>query len=148
MTLRMGILTIFTQTRTMKYFTFLFFLLPLSAIAQTGQDYQEVMDRFVVLYNNDQPDSICAMMTEGDGGCSWADAQQNGKFLTDYGDIKNYKYLGIDNGDPEKVTVFKVIFSKKGPKAMSFTLGSDNRFRTFRFTTFSPGIRRMLEHAK
>lgn len=132
----------------MKAFLLLLLMLPAMAVAQTKEDYKNVMAKFVKYYNNNQIDSICTLFPDEKSSgkeCfyKWANAKAPG-MLEEYGQITDYRYLGKDETDQEKVTVFKVDFSKKGTKAMSFTLGSDNKFGTFRFDTVTREINKML----
>lgn len=133
----------------MKGFLLLMLMLPAMAAAQTKEDYKNVMAKFVKYYNNNQIDSICTLFPDEKSSgkeCfyKWAEGK-GGSGLEEYGPITDYSYLGKDETDQEKVTVFKVDFSKKGTKAMSFTLGSNNKFGTFRFETSSDEIEKMLQ---
>lgn len=132
----------------MKGFLLLMLMLPAMAAAQTKEDYKNVMAKFVKYYNNNQVDSICTLFPDEKSSgreCfyKWANAKAPG-MLEEYGPITDYSYLGKDETDHEKVTVFKVDFSKKGTKAMSFTLYSNNKFGTFRFDTVTREINKML----
>lgn len=132
----------------MKGLVLLLLMLPAMATAQTKQDYKNVMAKFVKYYNNNQVDSICTLFPDEKSSgreCfyKWANAKAPG-MLEEYGPITDYSYLGKDETDQETVTVFKVDFSKKGTKAMSFTLDSNNKFGTFRFETSSDEIEKML----
>lgn len=132
----------------MKGLLLLLLMLPAMAVAQTKEDYKNVMAKFVKYYNNNQIDSICTLFPDEKSSgkeCFYKWAEGNGRSgLDEYGPITDYSYLGKDETDQEKVTVFKVDFSKKGTKAMSFTLDSNNKFGTFRFDTVSREINKIL----
>lgn len=136
----------------MKSLLFLLLFLPFAASAQTEKDYQDVMDKFVRYYNADLTDSICTLFperTERPGmECFWRWAQQDGSSLKKYGKIKSYQYLGKVTQDPEKVAVFKVVYAKKGTKALSFNLPENHKFGTFRFDTTDDEIAAMLKKAR
>jgi hypothetical protein len=135
----------------MKYLLAFLLLMPSAAIAQSQADFEQVMSRFVRFYNDGQTDSICSLFPREREGkaeeCFWRWAEQHHDSLSslqEYGRITSYKYLGRDVTDAEPVHVFKVMFSKVGQKAHSFTLDEANRYGTFRFITSSDEIEKML----
>ena len=129
----------------MKYILVICLLVPLLSFAQKKADYEHVMARFARYYNNIQADSINLLDMEGKSFWSNKDIKYGQE---KYGTILSYKYLGIDTTDPNKVRVFKIKFSKKGPSAISFTLNKTNHTETFRFVTSSDEIERMLKASK
>lgn len=128
----------------MKYFALLLFLLPLAVAGQSKTDYEKAMARFQTFYNAGRGDGINAMF-----GHAWdemklrkalwtnADAAES---LKEYGKLKSFKFIGIDESDPNKVYVFDTIFSKAGTKTTSLTLNQDHSLGTFRFITSSESI--------
>lgn len=133
----------------MKKLIFILCLLPLTTIAQTKQDYMDVMSRYVSLYNEHAHDKICELFPEDEEReCFWKTIQP-GNLFDEYGPIDNYSWLGPDKTDPDGgVRVFKITFRRKGVKAMSFSLIGDDHFGTFRFDTNSAEIERMLAAAE
>jgi hypothetical protein len=132
----------------MKQFLFLLLFSPLVSYAQTDAEYDTKMGLFVNAYNKQQTDKICDMFRKtkiGEYDCFWKWAQSRNDRYAEYGKIKTFAYAGIDITDPERVRVFKVVFEKKGTKAMSFTLDKKRRFGTFRFDTSSEDIDKMIE---
>ncbi|MFN4247666.1 MAG: hypothetical protein ACK4EY_08070 [Flavipsychrobacter sp.] len=129
----------------MKYLI-LFLLLPAAVFAQSRDDYDKAFGEFVKYYNKEDWTSICKLMSpSSDGRCLWKDA---GDAVKEYGKIIKYQYLGVDTTDPERVTVYKITFADKKVKAASFNfyIEKDKRyFGTFRFTTESDEILRMLK---
>ncbi len=133
----------------MRYIVILFITLPLISLGQAPKDYTNVMARFVNYYNEVSADRICSLFPVKKaevGNCFWKSLKPSGeKSVYDvYGRIENYKYLGVDTTDPEKVAVFKVLFANKGEKAVSFNL-KNQKFGTFRFDTSSGLIEEMLK---
>ncbi len=121
----------------MKLFALLVFLLPLAVAAQTKIHYEKAMSKFQKFYNKGQGDSINAMFGHIPDDMKfsrrlWTD-DTNAERLKEYGKLKSFKFIGIDESDPEKVYVFKTIFSKAGAKTTSLTLYEDNSVGTFRF---------------
>lgn len=132
------------KTVNMKYFAVILFMLPAVVFAQAKKDYELVMRKFVEFYNVNDVDSVCTLFP-ADKDCFWRIVESDGSsILEEYGKIASYKYLG----KTEDVTVFKVEFSKKETKAMSFNLDKNNKFGTFRFDTSSAEIKKMLRRAK
>lgn len=128
----------------MKYLI-LFLLLPAAVFAQSRDDYDKAFGEFVKYYNKEDWTSICKLMSpSSDGRCLWKDA---GHVIKKHGKIIKYQYLGVDTSDPERVTVYKVTFANKKEEAVSFNFDTEDKryFGTFRFTTESDEILRMLK---
>ena len=70
------------------------------------------------------------------------------KSLAGSGTIKSFSYLGIDEEDPAKVVVYKVVYSKYGPATFSLKLHEDGSVGTLRTVTESDGITKLLEKEK
>lgn len=119
-------------------------MLPLSTFAQKKADYELVMSKFTRYYNHEQVDSINML----DAGKGYWELENLRSMKKSMGDILSFKYLGVDTSDRNKVHVFKVKLSKDGIKAVSFTLNKTNHTETFRFTTSSDEIERMLKASK
>jgi hypothetical protein len=133
----------------MKPLLFVFLLFPAAVFAQTDKDYQDVMDKFVRYYNAGQIDSVCTLFpvdTSLQERCFWRWAEQNESSLKEYGKIESYKYLGkVTQG---QLALFKVVYKKKGKKAMTFDLSENNLFGTFRFDTRDEEIDELLKKEK
>jgi len=136
----------------MKFFALLAFLLPLTVVGQTTNDYEHAMEKFQRLYNAGHGDSINAMF-----GHSWDEMKTRNPLWTnddiasrleEFGTLKSFKFIGIDTLDPNKVYVFQTFFSKGGEKTTSLTLDKDYHFDTFRFITRSDGITELLKKYK
>ena len=130
----------------MKYLLFSLFLVPLTTTAQTKSDYEQAMAKFQRFYNAGQGDSINTMF-KYDASFLW----KNGKadsYVKKFGTLKSYKFIGIDRTDPNKVWVFKTVFSKAGTKTTSLTLNKNNQLENFRFMTESEGITELLRKDK
>ncbi len=133
----------------MKKLLSLLFLLPVMAQAQIKQSNTEAaMRKFQQYYNAGQGDSINAMF-----GHHWDKAktvkplwtnEDSEATLQQYGTLQSFTFIGIDKTDPQKVYVFKTLFSKGGEKTTSLTLDKENGLATFRFITESPGITKLL----
>ena len=119
--------------------------LPCITKAQTLNDYQHTMDKFVQYYNQQQADSIANMWTPAETFI-WNN-QRMKEMQEKYGTITAFKFLGVDKSDPNNVWVFITQFSKAGEKTTSLTLDANKHLGTFRFITSSPGITRMKEAA-
>jgi hypothetical protein len=128
----------------MKFVVLLVFLLPLVAASQSKTDYENVMAKFQKFYNTGQGDSINAMF-----GHSWDEMKltkalwtnaKASEYLKEYGKLKSFKFIGIDESDPNKVYVFETVFSKAGTKTTSLTLDEEHSLGTFRFITSSESI--------
>jgi hypothetical protein len=132
----------------MKYLLMLCLLISPAAYGQYAQaDYERMMGRFANFYNSDQRDSICAMFPQYPdraGYCFWKEVNSDTSALEEYGSIVSWTWLGSDKEDEAPVRVFRVVYSKAGTKAMSFTLAGDHHFGTFRLITTSDEIERML----
>jgi hypothetical protein len=135
----------------MKHFLLLILLVPLFSFAQTDAEYDTQMGFFVNAYNRQDTESICAMSRKIriDGyNCFWKWVTSKTDLYTEYGKIKDFAYAGIDVTDPERVRVFKVVYEKKGTRALSFTLQKNRKFGTFRFDTSSDEINKMIADVK
>jgi hypothetical protein len=110
------------------------------------------MLKFQKFYNTAQGDSINAMFGHlpDDMKSSrplWTNYQTEAR-LKEFGILKSFKFIGIDNSDPNKVYVFKTIFNKAGTKATSLTLFNDLSVGTFRFITTSESIDNLIRKSK
>ncbi len=131
----------------MKLFALLLFLLPVAVTAQTKTDYEHAMAKFQRFYNAGQGDSICAMFpTEGIKFLWNNDSTES--TLQRFGTLKSFKFIGIDKSDPQRVRVFKTVFSKAGTKTTSLTTYKNKQLGTFRFMTESDGIAELLRKDK
>ncbi len=135
----------------MKLLIFPLLLLSLSAIAQPNSPHDAALARFQQYYNAGQGDSINAMF-----GHSWDQAktikalwtnEDVTRMLEEYGTLQSFKFIGIDETDPQKVHVYQTVFSKAGAKTTSCTLDKENAFSTFRFITTSKGISKLVRKA-
>lgn len=132
----------------MKIFAILLFLLPILVAGQSKTDYENTMNKFRQFYNAGQGDSIHAMFGHlpGDMKSSkplWSN-DGNRSMLQKFGTLESFSFIGIDESDPEKVWVFKTVFSKAGAKTTSLTLYKDQTLGTFRFMTSSESITELL----
>lgn len=137
----------------MKILLFLAFLLPITAIAQTKRDYQHAMVNFQRFYNAGQGDSICTLFhldnpTMEKGIKSMWSNEGTTDALKQFGILKSFKYIGVDQTDIDTVRVFQTFFSKAGAKTTSMTLHQDNKLGTFRFITTSDGIDDLLQNER
>jgi hypothetical protein len=136
----------------MKALSLLIFLLPITVIAQSNADYENVMKKFQRLYNAGQGDSIYAMSQPSIQLATknrpiWTN-ENNAEALKEFGVLKSFTFLGIDKTDPSNVYVFQTFFSKAGAKTTSLTLDEKARIGTFRFITISEGIVELLKKQK
>jgi len=135
----------------MKFFALLIFLLPIAVAAQSKTDYENTMAKFQKFYNAGQGDSINAMFghipDDMKSSPLWTNSK-NEERLKEFGALKSFKFIGVDNSDPNKVYVFKTIFSKAGAKTTSLTLYKDFSVGTFRFITTSESINDLLRKSK
>lgn len=137
----------------MKYLLIICLLLPCSLLAQTQADYENALTRFVKFYNHQQGDSIIRMwpadINYGDALASMWGKEQLNSLHKKYGKLTSYEYIGIDTEDPNPgLAVFKTKFAKAGWKTTSLTLDSTNHLSTFRFSTESDGIDKLLKANK
>ena len=137
---------------TMKLFITVFFFLPLFCSSQTTKDYNLAMQKFQTFYNAGQGDSINAMF-----GHSWDQANakktlwtndEAAKALEELGTLESYKFIGIDELDPQKVYIFQTTFSKAGKKMTSCTLDKKLAFGTFRLVTIPDNITKQTSKQK
>ena len=136
----------------MKFLVLLVFLLPLAVAGQSKNDYDNAMAKFQKFYNAGQGDSINAMYGHGWDEMKltktmWTNAKA-AECLKEYGKLKSFKFIGIDESDPNKVHVFETIFSKAGTKTTSLTLEEEHSLGTFRFITSSENISALLRKHK
>lgn len=137
----------------MKILFCLAFLLPIMATAQTKGDYQQAMATFQRFYNAGQGDSIYTLFyidnPTGERGIKymWSN-EQTAEALKQFGTLKSFKYIGVDQTDADTVRVFQTFFSKAGAKTTSLTLRKDHKLGTFRFMTVSDGIDDLLKKRK
>lgn len=126
-------------------------LLPVAVIAQTKGDYQNAMATFRHFYNTGQGDSIHAMFNQpypSTGVDPLWNNEQIAKDLKEFGTLRYFEYLGVDETDHDTVRVFQTFFSKAGEKTTSLTLHKNNKLGTFRFMTTSDGIDALLKRRK
>lgn len=117
----------------MKRLLLLALTTPMFAFAQNKQDYAPLVDKFVNYYNKQQTDSICTLFPdEKNTGikCFWKGASTDGTYNI-YGKITAYEYIGVEGTDLRKVTMYKVVFSKKGAMLMSFNVSENHKFMIF-----------------
>lgn len=136
----------------MKLLSIIIFLLPIAVAGQSKVDYKNAMSKFQKFYNKGQGDSINAMFGHipEDMKSStpiWTNASNEAR-LKEFGILKSFTFIGIDNSDPNKVYVFKTVFSKAGTKTTSLTLFNDLSVGTFRFITTSESINNLLRKSK
>lgn len=105
---------------------------PMLAFAQDKQEYAYLVDKFVQYYNKQQTDSICTMFPDEriSGKCPWRDAPTNGTYDI-HGKIKTYEYIGEEGAGDREVTIYKIVFSKKGVMEISFHVDENNKFTIF-----------------
>jgi hypothetical protein len=117
--------------------------------AQTRSDYDFAMNKFVKAYNAKDAAAINKMwpVKKRKQLENLFTAQQLEEMQEKYGRINSFKYVGADTSDPDKVIVFKTVFSRVGIKATSLTLEPGNFLGTFRLVTSSPGIAKMQKQA-
>ena len=137
----------------MKILLCIAFLLPITAIAQTKSDYQHAMANFQRFYNAGQGDSIYTIFhidnpSWGMGIKSMWSNERTAEALKQFGTLKSFKYIGVDQTDVDTVRVFQTFFSKAGAKTTSLTLHKDYKLGTFRFMTTSDGIDDLLKKRK
>ncbi|MFN8251923.1 MAG: hypothetical protein U0V75_08560 [Ferruginibacter sp.] len=133
----------------MKAIPILLFLLPLFTLGQSRSNQATAnMKLFQQYYNAGQGDSINAMF-----GYHWDEAKKfkpiwtkkdAAEMLEKFGKLESFRFIGIDQTDPQKVYVFQTIFSRGGEKTTSMTLDEANALSTFRFITESRGITKLL----
>lgn len=135
----------------MKLLIFPLLLLSLSAIAQPNSPHDAALARFQQFYNAGQGDSINTLFSH-----SWDQAktikplwtnEDAAKMLEEYGTLQSFKFIGIDETDPQKVHVYQTVFSKAGAKTTSCTLDKEYALSTFRFITTSDGISKLVRKA-
>jgi len=128
----------------MRLVVLFIYLLPFAAAGQSKTDYENVMAKFQKFYNAGKGDSINAMYGHDWDQMKmkkalWTNAKA-AEYLKEYGRLKSFKFIGIDESDPNKVHVFETIFSKAGTKTTSLTLDKNLALGTFRFITSSESI--------
>ena len=133
-------------------FCFVFFL-PIVVTAQTKSDYQHAMAKFQRFYNAGQGDSLYPIFhiensSWGEGVKSMWSNERIAELLKQFGTLKSFRYIGVDQTDVDTVRVFQTFFSKAGAKTTSMTLHQDNKLGTFRFMTTSDGIDELLKKRK
>jgi hypothetical protein len=123
------------------------FILPHSVSAQTKDDYEHVMNKFIKFYNAQRYDSVYNLYADKDITTPDKNEKLLRSFMKKYGRVLSYEYLGVDASEKELVTVFVTHWSKAGDKTTSFSLDKNNKFRTWRFITSSEGIDKLLKKA-
>lgn len=106
---------------------------PMVTFAQSEQDYAHLVDKFVKYYNKQQTDSICTLFPDEKSTgikCFWKGASTDGTYNM-YGKITAYEYMGADGPDGRKLTMYKVVFSKKGVMTMKFNVDENHKFMVF-----------------
>jgi hypothetical protein len=126
-----------------KLLVVLFCLYFIQGNAQRKTDYENVVDKFMKFYNNNQPDSICDLYAD-----SWGDARKTlwtaeklKKIKDEFGTMKSYKYM---DGKPGDLLLYKVVF-EKSTHAMGLSLDKKSKLLTFRFKTTSDSIEKLLQ---
>jgi hypothetical protein len=133
----------------MKLIAILVFFMPLTMVGQKVDSYQQTMEKFKKFYNAGQGDSINAMFGHAWDEMKltkalWTNAKAD-ELLKEYGKLESFKFVGVDKEDPNKVYVFRTVFSKKHDNVTSLTLDLENKLDTFRFSTGSNEIDRLLK---
>lgn len=103
------------------------------AFAQDEHDYADLMGKFVQYYNKQQSDSICTLFpNERTTGmkCPWKNAGTDGTYNM-HGKIKTYKYIGKEGSGDRELTIYRVIFSKKGTMNLRFHVNENQHFTMF-----------------
>lgn len=136
----------------MKLLSILVYLIPFTLAGQVSNPYQQTMQNFKKFYNAAQGDSINSMYGRGwdkmkQTKALWTNVKAK-ELLKEYGKLISFKFIGVDKEDPQKVYVFQTVFSKKHDNATSFTLDSENKFGTFRFSTSSDEIIRLIKNSQ
>lgn len=135
----------------MKLLIFPLLLLSLSAMAQPNSPHDAALARFRQFYNAGQGDSINTLFSH-----NWDQAmtikplwtkEDVTKALEEFGTLQSFKFIGIDETDPQKVHVYQTVFSKAGAKTTSCTLDKEYALSTFRFITTSDGISKLVRKA-
>lgn len=132
----------------MKILLCLAFLLPITVIAQSETDYKQAMAKFQRLYNAGKGDSITAMFNldyQAIGIKPMWTNEHTAEALKEFGTLKSFKYIGVDETDHDTVRVFQTVFSKAGTKTTSLTLHKNHKLGNFRFMTTSDGIDALLK---
>jgi hypothetical protein len=136
----------------MKFFALLVVLLPFAVAAQSKTDYENAMAKFQKFFNAAQGDSINAMFGHGWDEMKLTKAlwtnDNAAEYLKEYGKLKSFRYVGVDQKDANKVHVFQTVFTKAGIKTTSLALDKDNLLDTFRFITTSESINELLRKFK
>ena len=128
----------------MRFVVLLVLLLPLAAAGQSKIDYEKALTKFQTFYNVGKGDSINTMYGHDWDRMKltkalWTNTKAT-ELLKQYGKLKSFNFIGIDNSDPDKVYVFETIFSKAGKKTTSLSLDENFSLGTFRFITTSKTI--------
>lgn len=135
----------------MKLLVFPLLILSLAGRAQSNTAHDAAMAKFQQFYNAGQGDSINAMF-----GHSWDQTKtirpiwtnkEAAEMLEEYGTLQSFKFIGIDETDPQKVHVYQSVFSKAGAKTTICTLDKEYALSTFRFITTSDGISKLVRKA-
>lgn len=132
-----------------KLFLILCCCLPLFSLAQTQEDYEAMLVKFMEYYNSAETEKIASLFTERSRS-SIERAYAKEKIMEGHkhwGKIRSFKYLGIDTTDLERVAVFRIETTTQ-VHALSFNLFEDGKFGTFRHSTSSPEIDEMLRNSK
>lgn len=133
----------------MRLLILLMILFPVLGIAQTKEEAEKTMKKYVDYYNNREHDKMCSELFGRQGeDCFWNSVLKHVDPYKEYGKILSYTYHGKVTQDPEKVTVFKVVYEKNGVRAMSFNFTEKKKFGTYRFATSDEEIEGMLANAE
>ncbi len=124
--------------------------MPFIAGAQTKTDAEHVMARLQKFYNAGQYDSVYTLFSDSDRKMLTKERNSESMkwFADTAGKMLSFQYLGVDNDDPDHVTVFMTKWSKNDDKTSSFSLDRENKFLDFRLWTSSPGIDKLLKKNK
>lgn len=122
----------------MKRLLLLAVLMPVVTFGQNNKDHASLVDNFVNYYNKQQTDIICSLFPDEHLTgikCFWKGASTDGTYDI-YGKIISYNYIGVDSSTTMNLTLYKIVFSKKGAMELSFTMNADKKFTAFRLKRF------------
>jgi hypothetical protein len=137
----------------MKIIAISIFLLPVVLFGQSKKDYRAAMITFQKFYNAGQGDSINALIFKHTPDVMhsihtmWTN-QRVAELHQEFGLLNSFRYIGIDQTDPDKVRVFETVFSKAGPKTTSLSFFKNGDIGNFRFITESDGINELLKKSR
>lgn len=117
----------------MKKLLLLTLLSPIVTFAQDKHKYDPVVGKFVKYFNMRQSDSICALLfDERTTGlrCAFRDAATDGSYEM-HGKIKSFEYIGEEGEGDRRLTMYKVVTSKKGNMVLSFHMEENHKLSIF-----------------